>query len=295
MAKITLDQLNALDASAFARTLGGIFEHSPFIAEAVAAQRPFTSAEALHRAMRDFVTALPAERRLALLQGHPELAGKAAKAGTMTAESQSEQGSAGLNRLQPDELATLDRLNAAYREKFGFPFMICVRRATKAKIFAEFEKRLHNDRDTEFAAAFTEIYRVTALRLDDALTSDGSLAVHGFLDVHVIDIAHGRPATGLAVSLYEWDGTDRRLVARGTIDARGLTATPFFEARPIPAGRYELEFFVGDYFATLGRANDTAPPFLDVIAIPFNIAEPEGHYHIPLRFTPWSYTVYRGQ
>jgi 2-oxo-4-hydroxy-4-carboxy-5-ureidoimidazoline decarboxylase len=278
----------------FVIALGGIFEHSPWVATAVVDGRPFATPSALHEAMKAAVRAVDNSQKLALLRMHPELSGKAAQAGSMTADSKSEQDSAGLNRLSAEEFERFGALNEAYAEKFGFPFIICVRRHTKDSIFRQFETRLQNSTAAEINAALLEIFRISALRLDQHVSAEDRLDVHGFMDVHVIDLQCGAPAEGLAVELYELSGSaPDRLLTSCRINSRGLTDAPLFEHRPIPIGRYELRFGVGDYFATTDSS--TNRPFIDSVPIRFAIAEAEGRYHIPLRITPFSYTVYRGQ
>jgi len=286
---VSLDELNRASPAQFVAALGGIFEHSPWIAEAVVGKRPFATLAALHQAMADAVRAIDDARKLALLRQHPDLAGKAARAGVMTADSVSEQGSAGLHRLSEQEFDRLGALNSAYMSKFGFPFIVCVRRHTKDSIFRQFETRLNNDTAAEYGAALTEIFRISALRLDQHVVAPERLKVAGFMDVHVIDIMRGVPATGLSVELRELSasGAEQR-VTSGTVDATGVSK--LIDGRPIPIGQYELRFAVGDYFG-----GDPAARFLDVVPVRFAIAEPEGQYHIPLRITPWTYTVYRGQ
>ena len=132
MAKVALGSLNAADEAAFVAALGEVYEHAPWVAQAVWRQRPFATLAALHAAMMAAVRATPAEQRLALIKGHPDLAGKAARAGAMTADSQAEQASAGLDRLSPDELAKFTSLNEAYRARFGFPFIMAVKGKSKA-------------------------------------------------------------------------------------------------------------------------------------------------------------------
>jgi OHCU decarboxylase len=168
-AKLTLDQINALDRDAFVARLGFLFEGSPWIAAATWPARPFGSADALHRALCATMEAAPAERKIALIRAHPDLAGKAAIAGELTPESTSEQSSAGLDRLTPEQFARFSRLNAAYRDRFGFPFVICARENTRDSILASFEARLHNDREREVAAALGEISKIARLRLLDVL------------------------------------------------------------------------------------------------------------------------------
>jgi 2-oxo-4-hydroxy-4-carboxy-5-ureidoimidazoline decarboxylase len=161
----TLDQVNTLEQSAFVHLLGGVFEHSPWVAQRAFARRPFPSREALHTAMVDVVKCASIEEQLALLNAHPELAGKEASAGTLTADSSVEQAAAGLNSLSTAELALLARLNRDYRTKFGFPFIIAVRDYDRRGIFAEFARRLSQDRESEFSTCLGQVYRITAIRL----------------------------------------------------------------------------------------------------------------------------------
>jgi 2-oxo-4-hydroxy-4-carboxy-5-ureidoimidazoline decarboxylase len=164
---ITLAQLNAADRAAFVAAVGDIFEHGPWVAESAHAARPFATVAALHDAMMQAVRAAPRAEQLAFLRGHPELAGKVARAGAMTADSKAEQGGLGLDRLSDEDFARFERLNAAYAKKFGFPFIVAVRRHKSAgSILAAFEQRLGNDTETEFAAALAEIGFITRLRLD---------------------------------------------------------------------------------------------------------------------------------
>jgi 2-oxo-4-hydroxy-4-carboxy-5-ureidoimidazoline decarboxylase len=168
---MTLGQLNTGDRAAFVAALGDIFEHAPWVAERAYAARPFTSVAALHDAMMQAVRAAPRDQQVAFLRGHPELAGKVARAGAMAAESKTEQGGLGLDRLSEADFARFERANAAYAEKFGFPFIVCVRNHKSAEsIFAAFEQRVGNDPDAEFAAALTEIGHITRLRLDHRIS-----------------------------------------------------------------------------------------------------------------------------
>lgn len=161
-----LARLNALDRAAFTAALGGVFEGSPWVAEAAFAERPFASLAALHEAMMAVVRKAPRWRRLALLRAHPDLAGKAARSGRLTVDSRAEQASAGLDRLTDDEYIRFDRMNAAYRRKFGFPFIVCVRNHGKESILAAFERRLGNDSDAEVSAAVEEVGTIARLRLE---------------------------------------------------------------------------------------------------------------------------------
>jgi 2-oxo-4-hydroxy-4-carboxy-5-ureidoimidazoline decarboxylase len=168
---LTLADLNRIAAPDFVTALAGIFEHSPWVAERVAAQRPFGSLDALHGAMVAAMWAASDDEKLALLRAHPELAGKEAEAGTLTQHSTGEQDSVGLTRLSPDEKRQIGQLNAAYRARHGFPFIIAVKLRTKRQIFAAFERRLNNDPAEEFVTALAEVGRIARIRLEALLSA----------------------------------------------------------------------------------------------------------------------------
>lgn len=163
---IDLKAVNGLARDAFVALLGGVFEHSAWVAERAWPARPFASVASLHKAMMEVVRSATTEERLAFLNGHPELAGAEARKRRMTGESTAEQGSAGLDSLTPAEFDRFDRLNAAYRQKFGFPFIIAVRGRGKAEILAAFEVRLAQPPEVEMEAAIAEIAAITRMRLD---------------------------------------------------------------------------------------------------------------------------------
>jgi len=169
---MTIGELNAADPDAFVSAVGPAFEHSPWIARAAWESRPFRDAGALHAAMCDVVRNAPEERRVALIAAHPDLAGRVAREGRLTAASAGEQAAAGLDRLTPAEIAHFEALNAAYRERFGFPFVICARKHTKQSILDALERRAHNDREAEIAAAIAEICEIAHLRLLDAVEAE---------------------------------------------------------------------------------------------------------------------------
>jgi len=165
----TLADLNTAPADRFVETLGGIFEHSPWVAEAVAPARPFASRDSLHAAMVAAVDAADEGQKLALLRAHPDLAGKLARAGALTDASTAEQASAGLDRLSEEEFQRFTAFNIAYTEKFGFPFIIAVRENTKASILAAFGRRITNSREAEFSTALAEVAKIARLRLTNLL------------------------------------------------------------------------------------------------------------------------------
>jgi 2-oxo-4-hydroxy-4-carboxy-5-ureidoimidazoline decarboxylase len=294
MARVTLDELNRMDPRFFAATLGDIFEHSPWIAEAACERRPFASLSALFEAMTRAVRDAGAGRQSALIKSHPDLAGKAAREGTLTADSAREQTSAGLDRLSEKEFAAFHHLNEAYRAKFDMPFVVCVRRHGKDSILRLFEQRLRHDAATEREAALGEILRIAALRLDQRVAAPDRLQVHGRLSTHVLDTHRGRPAEGVDIEFLEVFASGKsRLISRTTTKADGRTERPLIADAPIPIAQYELRFAIGDHFARQGTPV-ADPPFLDIVPVRFAIADPEAHYHIPLLVTPWSYATYRG-
>ncbi len=285
---LTLAALNAMAPEGFVAALGEVFEHAPWVAQAAVPGRPYATVAALHDAMIGAVRRQPPDRQLAFIGGHPELASRVARA-ELTDASKSEQGGLGLDRLSADEFATFSRLNRSYREKFRFPFIICVRRHTRDSILAQFERRLGNDIAAERAQALDEIGLITRLRLNALVNGPGKPVTEGRLFTHVLDLTTGRPAAGIKVTLHEIGGSARGLIAETVTNADGRTEKPLISGEPLRIGTYELTFEVGAYF----RAGPDMP-FLDAIPIRFAIAEPERHYHVPLLMTPWSYTTYRG-
>jgi 2-oxo-4-hydroxy-4-carboxy-5-ureidoimidazoline decarboxylase len=166
---LDLAALNTMDREAFVEALGPTFENSPWIAEEAWFARPFASVGALHRAMLDVVRRSSEDRKLAFLRGHPELAGREAQSGTMTSESVGEQNSAGLNALSSAEFEEIQRLNRAYRERHGFPFIIAVRRSTKQQIFEALRSRAAERTEVERGVALEQIGFITRGRIDALL------------------------------------------------------------------------------------------------------------------------------
>ena len=162
---MTLDALNAADRTSFVARLGGIFEHSPWVAARVWPKRPFSNVAALHGAMCATVAAATRDEQVTLISAHPDLVGRAARNGMLTPASRDEQASAGLDRLTPAEIAVFDELNAAYRSRFGFPFVICVRERRKDAIVRGLRERVRNGRDAEIETALTEIGEIARFRL----------------------------------------------------------------------------------------------------------------------------------
>ena len=231
-ATVTLDQVNAASAADMARLLDGIYEHSPWIPQRAAARAPFASLAQLKHALVQAVREASRDEQLGLIRAHPELAGKAMVAQTLTAESTNEQGKAGLTACTPEEFARIQQLNADYNARFGFPFILAVRgpRGTglgKAEIIATFARRLDNPLDIEFAEALRNTHRIADIRLDDrfgvspelgnlcwdwaeqlARHSDPGYAERGQLTVTYLTDAHRACARDLATWMREECGFD---------------------------------------------------------------------------------------
>jgi 2-oxo-4-hydroxy-4-carboxy-5-ureidoimidazoline decarboxylase len=166
----TIDQINALTQAEFVRSFGGVFEHSPWVAERTWPARPFHNSDDLHRAFCETVRGASAGEHLALIRAHPDLVGRAARDGTLTPASAGEQASAGLSKLAPAEIQQFEDYNRRYRERFGFPFVICARLNRKEAILRGFEQRLENSLAEEIAIALDEIFKIARFRLQDLVT-----------------------------------------------------------------------------------------------------------------------------
>lgn len=166
---IALANLNAASEEEFVTILAEIYEHSPWVAERVLEQRPFPDQEKLQLAMRSSVDDATKEEKLTLIRAHPDLAGKLARAGVLTEASTREQSGLGLDRLSEMEYERFSDRNARYRERFGFPFIICARRTNKQGVLDAFEARLMNSREAEISEALLQIHEIAGLRLQDLL------------------------------------------------------------------------------------------------------------------------------
>src|SRR6266849_1179980 len=170
--QITLQEINTLDQNNFVTALGSLFEGPPWIVRQAWHARPFESLTQLHQALYAVMYNAPLEQQVALLQAHPDLVGRAALDGTLSPASTGEQASAGLDHLSPEEIATFTRLNQAYRDRFGFPFVICVRENKKESILAGFAARLQNARSQEIEIALGEVDKICWFRLQDLIRAD---------------------------------------------------------------------------------------------------------------------------
>lgn len=170
--QITLREINSFDQISFVKALGSLFEGPPWIVEEAWQRRPFASANDLYQTLCTIMYEASVERQVELLRAHPDLVGRAALAGTLSPSSTGEQAAAGLDNLSAEEIATFTRLNAAYVERFGFPFVICARENKKESILAGFATRLQHTREQEIAIALGEVAKICSLRLYDLVQFD---------------------------------------------------------------------------------------------------------------------------
>ncbi|RYF74429.1 MAG: 2-oxo-4-hydroxy-4-carboxy-5-ureidoimidazoline decarboxylase, partial [Comamonadaceae bacterium] len=247
---LTIDQLNAATPAEAVALLDGTYEHSPWVAQAALAARPFRSLQHLKHAMSRAVADAPADRQLTLIREHPELAGKAMESNALTAESTNEQSKAGLTNCTPEELARIRELNAAYGEKFGFPFILAVRGPRglglgKKEIIATFERRVHHHPSFELGEALRNIHRIAEIRLNDkfgvapVLGNDvwdwqEALSVHtdpgyaelGQLTVTYLTDAHRACAAQIAQGMRDCGFDSVEIDAVGNVVGRYEAATP---------------------------------------------------------------------
>ena len=259
---ITLDQLNAAPQAEAAWLLDGLYERSPWIAQAALAQRPFRSLAHLKHAMARIVAEAGRDAQLALLRAHPELAGKAMVSKTLTAESTNEQGKAGLADCTPEEFAKIQQLNARYNAKFGFPFILAVRGPrgtglTRREIIETFERRLDNPADFELAECLRNVHRIAELRLGDkfgvepalgnlvwdwhealARHSDPGFAEKGQLTVTYLTDAHRACAQRISHWMRECGFDDVSIDAVGNVVGK-------YKASPHPHLHPTKQSFVG--------------------------------------------------
>ena len=304
---LTLHQLNTAPPAELLAELGGLYEHSPWFVEAALSQRPFVSLAQFKHALVLAVNAAGREAQLTLIRAHPELAGKAMVAKTLTAESTNEQGKAGLTACTAEEFATIQRLNAQYNERFGFPFILAVRGPrgrglNKAQIIETFERRVHHHPDFELAESLRNIHRIAEIRLNDKLGveptlgnevwdwhealsrhSDPGFAEKGQLTVTYLTDAHRACAQDIAQGMRDCGFDEVTIDAVGNVVGRYHGATP--QARYLMTGsHYDTVRNGGKYDGRLGifapmacvrelyRAGRRLPAGVEVVAF----AEEEG-------------------
>jgi N-carbamoyl-L-amino-acid hydrolase len=304
---LTLAQLNAAPLAEAAQLLDGLYEHSPWIAEAALAQRPFASLAHLKHVMTQVLDTAGRAPQVALIRAHPELAGKAMVSNTLTAESTNEQSKAGLTHCTQEEFAQIQQLNAGYNAKFGFPFILAVRgpRGTglsKREIIDTFERRLHNHPDFELQECLRNIHRIVEIRLNDkfgfepvlghavwdwheqlAQHSDPGFAERGQLTVTYLTDAHRACAQRIRQDMHDNGFDTVEIDAVGNVVGRYHADQP--EAKTLMTGsHYDTVRNAGKYDGRLGifvpmacvrelsRAQRRLPFAIEVVAF----AEEEG-------------------
>lgn len=211
---------------------------------------------------------------------------------SLTKESQEEQSKAGLASMTDEERSKFGTLNEEYKSKFGFPFILAARNATKYTVLSAIEGRVHLTRDVEFAGALVQVSKIAWMRLLAALDTSGH---KGFLTCHVLDTQNGCPAEGMRIHLHRLSPPEHAGFVKEFItnnDGR-LDGGPALKGEEFIVGTYEWTFYAGDYFARK-NAKTSGVPFLNEIPLRFGIDDPAEHYHVPLLVSPWSYSTYRG-
>lgn len=293
--KPLVKELVAKSKEEILRFLGGIYEHSAWVAEELL-EGSFDSLETISQladAMKTIVDGSSRERKMELICAHPDLCEKVGKIEELTKESQDEQSRAGLQSLTGSELERFTTANTAYRAKCGFPFILAVRNAGKSTVLAALEGRVPNAVEQEFVTALSQVHKIAWMRLLAALNTEDAA---GFLTCHVLDTANGCPAQKMRIHLHRISPPESAgLVAEYiTNDDGRLEGGPALKGgKEFTVGTYVFTFFVSDYFASQGT-HFSGTPFLDEVPIRFGIDNPDEHYHVPLLVSPWSYSTYRG-
>jgi beta-ureidopropionase / N-carbamoyl-L-amino-acid hydrolase len=305
---LTLDQLNQATAEEAAALLDGLYEHSPWIARQALAKRPFASLAALKYAMVQVLEAAGRDAQVALIRAHPELAGKAMVSNTLTAESTTEQSRAGLTHCTPEEFATVQRLNADYNAKFGFPFILAVRGPrgvglSRQQIVTTFERRLQGHPEFELQECLRNIHRIVEMRLNDkfgvtptlgndvwdwheqlATHSDPGYAEKGQLTVTYLTDAHRACGAQLQAQMRDCGFDEVAVDAVGNVVGKYHAANSLAARTLLTGSHYDTVRNGGKYDGRLGifvpmacvralkRAGKRLPFHLEVVGF----AEEEG-------------------
>jgi 2-oxo-4-hydroxy-4-carboxy-5-ureidoimidazoline decarboxylase len=292
--KPTVTELLAKSDNEIIAFLGGIYEHSSWVAQDLvkvdtSAIRTVTG---LANAMKSIVDGSSQDRKMELLRAHPDLCEKVGKLEELTKESREEQSRAGLQSLTEDEVTLFNKYNTEYREKFGFPFILAVRNASKNTVLSALEGRVGNPNEVEFVGALQQVHKIAWMRLLSSLNTDDA---QGFLTCHVLDTANGCPAAKMRIHLHRLSPPEGAgLIGEYiTNDDGRLEGGPALKGKDFQVGTYEWTFYVADYFASRGTPFP-GTPFLDEVPLRFGIDNPDDHYHVPLLVSPWSFSTYRG-
>jgi len=274
--------------------LGGIYEHSPWVAKklCVIKSDDIGTVTELAEVMKNIVDNSTSEIKMKLLRAHPDLCERVGKIEGLTDASKEEQSRAGLQSLTSDELEKFTKLNTSYKQKFGFPFILAVRNANKYTVLAALEGRETNNSEKEFLTALEQVHKIAWMRLLSCLNTEDS---KGFLTCHVLDTAKGCPAAKMRIELHRVSPPEMAGLVGSfvTNDDGRLDGGPALKGKDFTVGIYEWTFYVADYFAASGSST-AGQPFLDQVPLRFGIDNPDDHYHVPLLVSPWSFSTYRG-
>jgi len=249
------------------KILGGIYEHSPWVADRLSKKddlRTIDTITELAAAMKSIVEDASREQKVELLCSHPDLCEKVEALKNLTPESQEEQSRSGLQTLTDAEKETFTKHNTEYRSKFGFPFILAVRNATKQTVLAGLEGRRLNSPEKEFAIALDQVHKIAWMRLLSIINTDDA---KGFLTCHVLDTSHGLGAEKMRIHLHRLSPTPGFVGEFITNKEGRLEGGPALQGgKEFTVGVYEWTFFTGDYFAAQGT-HTSGTPFLDIIPL----------------------------
>jgi 2-oxo-4-hydroxy-4-carboxy-5-ureidoimidazoline decarboxylase len=297
----TVSELLSKPKAEILTVLGGIYEHSSWIAEEFYAEyvdgkdstsETITNVRDIFQYMSSIVDKATREQKMELLCAHPDLCAKIDSLKKLTKSSQEEQTNAGLSTLTDGERNKFSDMNTKYRDKFGFPFILAARHVTKYTVLSAIEGRLQMPIDAEFTGALFQVSKIAWMRLLAAFNTTGQ---KGFLTCHVLDTANGCPGASMRVTLHRITPEENAGLIKEFItnDDGRLPGGPALKDEDFLVGTYQWTFYVGDYFARK-NIKTSGVPFLDEIPLRFGIDDPEEHYHVPLLVSPWSYSTYRG-
>eukprot|EP00536_Pseudo-nitzschia_multiseries_P013580 jgi/Psemu1/212078/e_gw1.589.12.1 len=299
---MTVSELLAKPPEFIVEVLGGIYEpeDSPWVLETFVARElgggaggDISTVTQLASALKAHVDTASDEQKLALLSAYPDLCHKVEALKELPLYSQEEQSRSGLQSLSAAELENFGKMNKAYKDRHGFPFILAVRNASKSTVLSALEGRLnHSSPQKEFHVALEQVHKIAWMRLLTKVKSDKA---KGFLTCHVLDTANGIPAENMKIVLTRLTPEESAGVVGEFItnDDGRLEGGPALKGEDFTVGTYQWDFYAADYF--VGRGNFmNGTPFLDVIPLRFGIDNPDDHYHVPLLVSPWGYSTYRG-